>query len=275
MPLNLIAQQVLFMKQILICRIIAFCSAFLVSFGSMNIVFAKASLQFAQEIKPANTTVQAEPDVRLLELGKPIERELKGGQIHTYQLTLSLNQFLRVVADQRGIDVVVRLFGPDSKLITEVDSPNGTQGPEPVSVVSDAAGSYRLEVRSLEKDAPAGRYEIKIEEIRSATAQDRMRISAERGLAQAEQLRSRGTAESSRKAISKYEEVLPVLRSIGDRRIESTALNSIGLVYNSLGETRKALDYYNQALPMLRSVGDKRIETATLNNIGRAYDTLG
>jgi hypothetical protein len=110
--------------------------------------------------------VQASRDVRELQPGAPIERELKGGEVHAYRLTLVVGQYLRVVVEQRGIDVVVTLAGPDGQKITEVDSPNGSQGPEPVSVVAEASGTYRLEVRSLEKTAAAGRYEVKIEELR-------------------------------------------------------------------------------------------------------------
>jgi hypothetical protein len=68
-----------------------------------------------------------------LEPGRLIERELAGGESHSYGIMLALGQYLQVVVDQRGIDVVVALFAPDGKKISEVDSPNGTAGPETVS----------------------------------------------------------------------------------------------------------------------------------------------
>ena len=40
-----------------------------------------------------------------LESGKPVEREIAGGQSPTYQIGLTAGQFLRVVVEQRGIDV--------------------------------------------------------------------------------------------------------------------------------------------------------------------------
>ncbi|HBB33177.1 MAG TPA: hypothetical protein DC064_15605, partial [Cyanobacteria bacterium UBA9273] len=55
---------------------------------------------------------------------------------------------------------------------------------------------------------------------------------------------------------------------MGDRGMEATTLNNIGLVYNSLGEKQQALDYYNQALPLFQAVGDRGGEATTLNNIG-------
>src|SRR4029077_10170146 len=67
--------------------------------------------------------------------------------------------------NQRGIDVVVRVFAPDGSRIAEIDSPNGTQGDEPVALEAKAAGTYRVEISSLGKDAPPVRYEIRIIEI--------------------------------------------------------------------------------------------------------------
>jgi hypothetical protein len=44
-------------------------------------------------------------DVPSLEQGKPIERELAGGDYHPYRLTLVAGQFCHIVVDQRGVDL--------------------------------------------------------------------------------------------------------------------------------------------------------------------------
>lgn len=207
--------------------------------------------------------------------GTPVERELAGGQSHTFQLTLAANQYLQVVVDQRGIDVAVTLFAPDGKKLSEVDSPNGTQGPEPLFLIAETAGSYRLEVRSLEKDAAAGRYEVKIEELRAATEQDKRHVAAKRASMEGDQLITQGKAESLRKAIEKYEEALKFWRSTGDRGEEAVTLNNIGAVYIDLGEMQKGIEYFNQALPITRAAGNRREEAVTLNNIAVIYNALG
>ena len=38
-----------------------------------------------------------------LEVSKPIERELSGGQSHVYEITLTAGQYLNAVVEQRGI----------------------------------------------------------------------------------------------------------------------------------------------------------------------------
>ena len=107
-----------------------------------------------------------------LENGKPLERELKAGENHSYTIGLETGQFLDAAVNQRGIDVIVRVFAPDNSKIAEIDSPNGIQGDEPIALETRAAGTYRIEVSPLteEGNTAAGRYEIKINEVLSAPA---------------------------------------------------------------------------------------------------------
>src|SRR6266498_4187080 len=249
-----------------------------------------------------------------LELGKPVERELSGGQSHSYKITMTSGLYLHVVVAQRGIDVSVALFTPDGKKIIEADSEHLIQGSESVSAIAEVPGANLVEVRSPEKTAKTGRYEIKLEELRAATAEDNYRVAGESAFREAEQLKD-GTQEDRRKSIEKYQEALelyrraserngeaqtlnnigvvdwslgemqkalekynealPIRRAVGDRRGEADTLNNIGAVYNSLGETQKALDEFNESLPIRREVGDRRGEAVTLNNIGPVYDLLG
>lgn len=245
------------------------------SLSIVSVFFAPAVVE-PQTINIPSATSQSDA---MLESGKPIERRLAGGESHFYQLLLGAAQYLHVVVDQRGIDVVVALFGPDGKKLMEVDSPNGTQGPEPIYYVTEVAGVYRLEVRSLEKEAAPGKYEAKLNEIRPAAQKDRGAVLAHKLFAEAELLRAQGTAESARQAISKYEETLPRWREAEDRQGEANTLHSIGDVYNSLGETldqkQMALDYYNKALALRRAIADRGGEAVTLFEIGLVNRQLG
>ncbi|MBI3949281.1 MAG: CHAT domain-containing protein [Acidobacteria bacterium] len=214
-------------------------------------------------------------DIRELKPGAPIEREMEGGQSHAYQIALAAGQYMHVVVDQRGIDVVVIVFGPDGQQLIEMDSPNGTQGPEEVSVIAEISGYYLLEVRALDQEAVARHYEVRIEELREPVPQDKIRITAEKAFAEGQRLRIQGTAESLRRTIEKYEEAVPLWRAVGDQRGEAHTLSNIGLVYNWLGEPQTALDYLSQALQLRRTMKDHHGEAATLNNIGMAYWLMG
>jgi tetratricopeptide (TPR) repeat protein len=200
-------------------------------------------------------------------LGKPIERELSGGQSHLYKITMTSGQYLRITVGQRGIDVSVTLFTPDDKRVYEIDMESVTEGTETVSAIAEEDGAYKIEIRCSEKSAKTGRYEIKVEELREATAEDKYRVAADSVFRDAEKL-SRGTLEEKRKGIEKYQVALVLYRRAGARRGESETLNNVGAVYHTIGEMQKALENYNEALPILREIGEREGEAIVLNNIG-------
>src|SRR5512144_1087708 len=53
--------------------------------------------------------------------GQPVERELAGGQNHSFQIDLATGQYVRVKIDQRGIDLVLQVLGPDGKPFADYD----------------------------------------------------------------------------------------------------------------------------------------------------------
>jgi len=101
-------------------------------------------------------------DIPELKLGQSLQKVISGSDIHSYNVAVEANLFMFGVVDQQGIDVVVRIYDPNGKQIEEIDSPNGRFGPEPVSLVADASGFYRIDVTPLNSDAEPGNYEIRI-----------------------------------------------------------------------------------------------------------------
>ena len=219
--------------------------------------------------------IQEPAEVKSLELGKLITRELKGGQSHSYEVSLAAGQYAYVGVDQKGIDVVVKLFAPDGKLITEVDNPNGSQGLEPVHITAEATGIYRLEVSSFDADPAPGRYEAKLIEIRPATEQDRIRFAARRVFDEAEKLRRQGTTDSLAAAIKKFEESLLLYHRIGDLSEQFTINIGIGNSYWDRRELPEALERFDRARQMGKMLGDKFRQGRALENSSRIYGDLG
>ena len=85
-------------------------------------------LKPTQESSIASHQIANGGEVRPLEAGIPVERELAGGDIHRYAVSLSAGTFLHAIVDQHGIDAVVAAFAVDGKKIIEVDTPNGSHG---------------------------------------------------------------------------------------------------------------------------------------------------
>jgi len=256
----------------------SFMSGFIILAGAMVTAWNCPNCLWAGEFGHASvvvgSTVQDEQDT-VLEPGKPIVRELSGGETHSYRLALAAGQFCRAIVDQQGIDAVVALYGPDGEKIVEVDSPNGANGPELIVLVANVAGLYRLEIRSPEKSATAGRYKATMQALRAATQQDKNLVAAQQAFTDAKALRNQKTADAQRQAAEKYGEALVVWQSLGERHLTAYTLNEIGLIYGDLSEYQKALDAYFQARTAYQEIGDRRGQSGVLNNLGWVYSALG
>lgn len=210
----------------------------------------------------------------VLESGKPIKRELAGGETHVYQLALMTGQYARLTVDQQGINVAVAALDHNGQATITADT-TGIGDSESVSLVAEASASFRVEVRSPDKSAPGGRYVITVTELRAATEQDTNRVNAERAAAEGMLLYSQQRTESRRKALEKYQLSLSLWQSAKDPSEASNALYMIGLIYNGLGEYRKALEAGNQGLLLARDARDRRREAYLLNTIANSYYALG
>jgi CHAT domain-containing protein/Tfp pilus assembly protein PilF len=211
-----------------------------------------------------------------LEAGSSLERELSGGGSHTYRLRLDAGHYLSAVVEQKGVDVVVTVFGPDGAKILEVDSPNGANGPEPVVLIAGGAGEYRVEVRALEAGAPAGRYEAKVLELRAATQRDYDVVESDSLLAAARARRDEG----------KYREVIPYAeralalreKAFGPKHPE--VLEALRLLADACaitGDYGKAEPLYERAVAaMTAALGPEHPRTLeTFHNLGLLYFNTG
>ncbi|MFZ1919136.1 MAG: alpha/beta hydrolase-fold protein [Terriglobales bacterium] len=96
------------------------------------------------------------------------ERTLGPGENHVYTVTLEDGAAILGEADQHGVDLVIDMFGPDGKLIRTVDSPNGTEGPEPIDLTAFTTGQYKLVIHTLDAGAKPGKYAMKIDRLVAA-----------------------------------------------------------------------------------------------------------
>ena len=92
---------------------------------------------------------------------------------------MTSRQYLRITVSQRGIDALVALFAPDGKKISEADSEHIFRGIR--DNVGDRRGGRRISDRGAfsGENSQAGRYEIEVEELRAATAEDKYRGAGE------------------------------------------------------------------------------------------------
>jgi CHAT domain-containing protein/tetratricopeptide (TPR) repeat protein len=250
-----------------------------------------------------------------LQTGKVIERPIAGGERHAYRLTIARDQAIELVVDEKDIEADVALLRPDGQEIVLVREPYGSDEPMRLWWVADAAGDYRVEVRSPADRSAKGVYRLRLEAQRPATPKDRSRVVAQTSFIQGQALAAQDTAESKRAAIAKLEEsrdlwhqaadtkaegytlskiglanrelsnlgqaleslqrALQLYVAASDRVGEADILNELALTYGELGDKRKSLEYLLRTVAVYHSTGDRKSEAIVLGNIGSAYDTLG
>lgn len=227
-----------------------------------------ASRQAAAGV-PASPGQAAEP-INLAP-GHPIGQEIGGGEVHTYAIELGEQQFAHVVVKQDGSDLAVTILDLSGNR-TSVDRPNSSHGLEAISFIARRSGTYRLEVRSQERAAQRGRYEISLVEVRPATPRDESRIAAEQNVTEGEALRARKTAASLPQALEKFNQSIALWRALDDPYETAVALYGRCLTQRLLGGNEQAAADCGESASTMHALGDRYGEAAALT--GRAWSYL-
>lgn len=205
----------------------------------------------------------------------PQERELRENETHSYRLALSSGQFFYGLVEQKEIDLLIAVFGPDGQQLAETDSPNDRWGLEPVLLVAEKSGDYRVDVRAPTSKVAPGRYEIRVVALREATPADKRLVSAQRLVDEARKVSAQESAVAKRAAIEKYKEAAETFGNGGETYLQLLALRAIVSRYVQLSEFRNVLKYAKEAQALAQTLRDRRLEGSLETFLGGASDFLG
>lgn len=123
--------------------------------------------------------VQTLAEPQLLAPNQTFECEMKGSETHRYKFDLKKDEFFQVRVEQKDIDVFVKLFDENRKLVVQRDSPNLEFGFEILSWISKESGNYQIEISPYEDNAKSGKYKLKRIESRTSLEPDKERLESE------------------------------------------------------------------------------------------------
>jgi CHAT domain-containing protein len=222
--------------------------------------------------------------------GARVESSMVLGVPDVYQVDLPAGFFADLGVEQKGIDVAVTVTAPDGRQLAASDSLYGAKGWEPVPIVTEQAGRYRLEVRARATPLPA-RYEVRLQALRPATARDRARVAAESLFAAAAFPQAlsgfRALGERGREAdvlysmacagfdLDRAKEALTLFRSLDREREVGRTLNDLGRLYRAQGNLRRALAAYREALALNRRLDEAWAQAVTFQGLGMVYRSSG
>jgi CHAT domain-containing protein/tetratricopeptide (TPR) repeat protein len=212
-----------------------------------------------------------EPRHDALELQTSVsaERQLKPGAAETFTIRLRAGDFLRVVVDQQGLDVVVSLEDPGGRRLLEVDSLKGALAPELVEILAETTGLHRLRVRALRPEA-SGRYAVRVEALRPASPNDRLRARAAQSFAEGESLKGRKDFGAARKA---YLAALRDWQAAGETLGSADAWARLGDVERELSDLKASRASYQEAVALYGEFGGPE-EIRLLNELGKVCRLL-
>jgi WD40 repeat protein len=222
-------------------------------------------------VAPPQTTVR---QAGALELHHPVERDLGANQADRFTVDAMAGQFLRVVAEQKGVRVMVRILDPEGKMLVTADRGNGTSGTEAASAIAPRSGAMRIQVESSPA-AASGRYVIELTDLRDPTDRDRRRIEAEGKLFQGTLEQRAGDLTGRQKAIEHLSEAAALWADLGDGLEQGLCLGALGVLWRASGDRQKALHYFQQALDLQRRVSEEAGEATTLLNMATLWEELG
>jgi len=223
------------------------------------------------------TTTFATETLTSLEIGKPVERQLAGDEVHSYRIDLLPHQYAEIVVDQRRIDLAIAIYDLKGQKLVEADMTT-VSNQESMLFAEESGNSYRLDIRATSAKAPAGSYEIKIKELRTATEKDKQYVTAWRLVLAASQLERQATADSVRQAVATHQQALPIWRLAGSRNWEVRSTYLIANDYQYLGEKQKAFEFAEKAVVLAETAGTEGNEENRKNAVkehAAALDTAG
>jgi CHAT domain-containing protein/Tfp pilus assembly protein PilF len=208
----------------------------------------------------------AQSPSRSLNAGDSLEREIKGGEVHSFTLSLAANQYVRLVVQKRGVDLFLNVIAPDGSA-TKYENPAGARSPILALIKAQVPGTYTLEIHPSRKWLAGGRYEIRLGGVDAPNALDETRLAAQQKMADGTRMLE--AAGSSSAVLTKYEDALTLWRETGDTFQEANTLHFIAQTYKALRNFDKAEEYYNLALE--KRGDDREARAYTLLDLAEAH----
>jgi CHAT domain-containing protein/Flp pilus assembly protein TadD len=212
-----------------------------------------------------------------LEDGLTLEKEIRGGEVHAYPVELQAGQFLRVVVQEDGIDIALRLFDPKGTEVTGADGLIVGQEEEDLSAVADVSGPYRVEIKASSRP-DRGRYRLGVQGPRQPEPEDRWRAEATQAMWSGFKGGPRVEEERQRQQIRSLEQALSLWERLREDRRAAEALFGLGIKRNRLSDYGQAAEEFWQSAELWGSQPDpiaKSWQARALNSGGTVLKKLG
>ncbi|MFL6231918.1 MAG: CHAT domain-containing protein [Thermoanaerobaculia bacterium] len=188
---------------------------------------------------------------------------------HVYRVKLETGQLLSATFEQMGVDIHLDLFGPAGELLASIDSPNGSQGQEPVLLAAGQPGSYTVVVAAGSLPPARATYLISRAQVRRATPWDTKRADALLSYYAARSSYKKTRNQS--KFLQDLRKVVPALeRSALPKALRAYAWQELGLASLGRRQWQESAQSYGRAARLFHQLGMRSQEAVVLIGAGSA-----
>lgn len=224
-------------------------------------------------------SVQAHPELSAQRIaGQSVVSELKGDQMHLYEVPLNADQFIEVMVEQIGVNLRITLLDPNGRTIVEADAHRGLRGLESLCALAANPGRYQVKVEAVRKLAAPGKYRLSIAAPRAATAEDEARVKAQSFFVEANSLRQKNDLAGWAQARKLYQQAAEQWEVIGDTPRQALALRMLSALSGRYAVNARLFSMGQQAVAeaelavkLYRSLGDRSGEAHSLFTMGEAW----
>lgn len=197
----------------------------------------------------ANNAYLKQENNQVFELSEQlVEHKIGGKESHSYYINLMEGQFIYLDIVQLGVDVAVYLQG--DSVDVKSNTPFLIYEPEPFYWIAEKTGKYTVTIKPVDEKAEAGKYAIKIGEIRISKPEDMEYIKGQEKFIEAERLRNQNTKESLLSAITYYTQSCEHWKKVEKKERQAVCLNIIGETFFILEDLKSARIFVEKSLEM-------------------------
>ncbi len=168
---------------------------------------------------------------------------IAGGTQREYHFTAQSGQYFRVEIEPERIDITVLMFDPSGKLISR----SGLLETFTLRGISATTGDYRIVLTSLEPSSEGGDLVIVLDELRTSTDADGLRVSSQAAQQAAQRLLRQSDTSTYSRVGESLEETCATWHRLGEGRAEATTLTLLGALYQRSSNPQGGLDAFRKA----------------------------
>ncbi len=219
----------------------------------------------------AATAVAQAPELPTARHGAPfaITRALGGGDEHTYEIVARAGELIDIAADQRRIDLGLRLLGPTGKMLFDRDAPDHLVGGfETILAAPANDATYRVVVRAVSPGAVSASYTLRIEVRQEAVERREVLLDGDRSMAEGLRQEQQDGSASTERALDAYRRAAAAWSAAGSMEREARARLRIADMCIQLDRHAEAEAELGRARDAGRRIGEPLIEAHAAIKLG-------